>query len=320
MSSASSKNISYSAQKLIIHISYPTGYILAAIVFLLVTDASCGINLAINLPISFIDESRLIAKSLNSSKLICNRTTDEVSCSLTGTSLFGNVEKAINSKYGRLIKVDRKSTSIISDREPNGVSRYVVRDDLLVLITEKEEITIYTSPDLLSLQQEKLRSFLEDKTQSEVVIQTKKLSDFSFLSSFSHSHYIIITTTFIYTLIFLCLAILIGYKLNAKTYIFDNESAKLSILRTYNRDLLFEISLQRIKEIYLEKEKEITNKDLQIDVKPVYKIHIYDEMHSLLLSIYFEGSEISADEVHEIANSICSFLGLESYKTIDNSQ
>ncbi|PZO38040.1 MAG: hypothetical protein DCF19_17510 [Pseudanabaena frigida] len=169
------KGISYSDTKLVLE-EFPNPFLLVkdviiVIIVLITLEIFLGINVPFFLTISVIDEFIMMPTALNYSKLNCSRIDSHVTCSLTGSSLFGSLEKAIDSKHQNLIEGTKKYVEILSTKDSS-----VYRNDLLVLATKNEKIYIYTAPDLLEGQIYKLNDFLQDKKQSKIYIQTNKSS------------------------------------------------------------------------------------------------------------------------------------------------
>lgn len=246
--SSSSKFISYSENKLIIKISPFNFEFIISICCLISVDLLFGIFLPAYLITSLGDELFMKIKALNSSRLNCNRISNQVSCSLTGTYLLGNEEKTINSKHGKLLKATKRSFS--------AFGRYFYRNDLLVLVTEKEELYMYTMPDLLDKQITQLNSFLQNQEELKTTINAKNLFVFNLFTFNSSSFFYPYISRLISLLLYASIACMITYRLViTKIYIFDKNIEKLIVLKYANNSVLREINLQRIKKVCIERIK-----------------------------------------------------------------
>ncbi|GBO51586.1 hypothetical protein APA_550 [Pseudanabaena sp. lw0831] len=354
--SSFSQFISCDQNRLIIRTPFPLLLIKTIIISAVILDVVFGVNLPVSLTFFLSEEISMIPKALNSSKLSCNRIENEIACSLSGNNLFGNIEKAFDSKHGKFVRVMRK---------PNNFRGTLYRNDLLILLAGAEEIPLYTSRSLVDDQYSQLNKFLEDGKQSKVLIQTKRTFDFNVSTFFEHLSYVFIAIC-CYLSVLIALSTFILYRINTNIYIFDKENGKLKIQRSYNRKLIREITLQRIKKIFLDKQidqksirfetdlyslsREGNNEgtysmttihnfpkdyfkysfsenkySLQEKVIPIfkifiYKIYIYDIENSFLFSINFSSIGIlkSRNEAHKIAESICIFLQLPPYESNDH--
>ncbi len=291
---SSSKFIKNEESKLTIKVYFPRLFVIAIIILLTILDIFYGANLPISLTFFIAEEISMLPQALNSSKLNCNRIENEITCSLSGNTLFGNIEKVFNSKnHRKLIKVSRKDNIF-------RVTLY--RNDLLILITETEKIPIYTSESLIEGQFSRLNKFLEDKAESKVFIQTQRSSQSQRKSDFlieelSYTRLIFFSTSF-YLLIFVVLVA-------SKKYTFDKEINRITIKGILEEDLSIEIEFIKIKRVHLVRWR-IGNL-IQLE-----EIRLIDNDDSILLTIYL--NEVTGSE---IADSICSFLQLEPYQTIE---
>jgi hypothetical protein len=287
-------------------------------------------------------------RALTSSKLNCSNNQGEISCSISGSYLFSKEEKVINDQQGRLLKATQKSIDILSKE-----GRLISRNDILVLVTEREKIYLYTSPDLLNEQVTQLNDFLSYRSQLNLSINTNKLFIFNFgcIRGYSSENILICI------LLYLIIPVLTVYILSGKAYIFDKDIGKLIVLGFCRRKKLFEIQLDKIKAIRLEQtiielgEKRYETKDklseisfLDID-EHLYSIQtregldgrktrneelelVYeykDESYKISflgvdeylysISILFIGFESKELEAHKLADAICLYLNLGTYQT-----
>jgi len=221
---------------------------------------------------------------LNKASLNCSRDKSEISCSLTGTNSYGNIEQVLSSRHEKLIGVRME----ISDRDDGT-------DDWIVLITNKKEIFLFTQKSIIKNQTDRLNNFLYNPTQNEVKIETRR----------SDEHYILSRTSY-YLDIYCVLPILfiVFCVVDFKKYIFDKENNRITIKRVLREDLSLEIDFNKIKQVHLVlKESDESHSET---------ILLIGNDDSILLSIDLTNASSSA-----IANSICSFLQLEPYQTIE---
>jgi len=238
--------VSYSSNKMIIR--FPSNSVIAIVLSMMLlfvaVDIFWGANLPVSLSVSVIDELFIIPRALNSSRLNCTNAQGQISCSLSGNYLFGNEEKVINDKHGRLLKTTKKTIDILSSSD-----RLISRNDLLVLVTEKEEIYLYISPNLLDKQIIKLNNFLSDRSSSSLSINANKsyLLNIWCIRGYSSNNILICM------ILYLIIAILILYILSGKVYVFDKDIGKLIVLALWRKKHLLEIQLSEIRAISLDK-------------------------------------------------------------------
>ena len=272
--------ISHSENKLVIKMAPFDLSFIGSIFSLIFIDILFGIFLPLYLIISLGDELFMRTKALNSSKLNCNRINNQVSCSLTGAYLLGNEEKVINSKHGKLLKATKRSF--------RAFDRYFYRNNLLVLVTEKEELYMYTMSDILDKQISQLNNFLQNQEELKITIEANDLFVFNLfaLSSSSFLHPDI--SKLISILLYASIACMFIYKLvNAKIYIFDKGIEKLIVLKCLSNTILREINLQRIKNVYVKRIKKTYNDEGREITVFRYELSICDDADSKLLeSVY----------------------------------
>lgn len=86
--------------------------------------------------LSSVSYKMTLAKALDSARLVCHRNNVEITCSLTGAGLYGNIEKVFSTKNENLIqKVQVKAKLFHAEDD---------KDSLLVIIANKEEFFLYT--------------------------------------------------------------------------------------------------------------------------------------------------------------------------------
>ena len=307
MSSTSSKFIIHKDNKLVINVPYPLLLIKTIIISAVILDVIFGINLPVSLTFFISEEISMMPKALNSSKLSCDRIENEIACSLSGKNLFGNVEKAFDSKHGKLIMVMRKSDSFLlnSYSKVKEIPNTLHRDNLLILITGIEEIPLYTSGSLVDNQYYQLNKFLENKTQSKVLIQTQRIFDFYILNRIEYLGYIlryVFFTIGCYSSVFIALSA-------SKKYIFDKQNNRIVIKSIFEEDLSIKIEFKKIKKVHMV----LSKKSGVIQSK---KILLIDNDNSVLMTIAID-ADLNYMSSSEIADSICSFLQLEPYQTIE---
>ena len=300
--------VSYRKNKLIIRLpsNIAIAIVLSMALLFVAIDVFWGANLPLSLPVSIIDELFIMPRALNSSQLNCTNSQGQISCSLSGNYLFGKEEKVIDDKRGKLLKATKKSIDILSRAD-----RLISRNDLLVLVTEKEEIYLYTFPNLLDEKIIKLNNFLSHYSQSDLYINTNKSHFFNVwcMRGYSSDNIIVCIT------LYLIIPILIIYILSGKAYVFDKNIGKFTVLRMFRKKILFEKQLDKIKEIRLYqtiKESGEVNSDNYLR-KELYEVSILDTKEDLYcIPILFIGEL----EAHKIADAICLFLNLSYYSTI----
>ncbi len=258
----------------------------------------CGLLAA---PISFLIASYLIydfklLKALDSSSLSCYRDKEEISCSLTGYNLYGNVEKVFSSNNKNSIKIV-KSESAGSENHEDEYS-------ILSIITEREEIFIFTPKKLVDIQVSNLNDFLINSNTTRLNIYTELSYQRNWVSSICFFLFFGGGTFFLCGANFLITFTLIIDICIATNYIFDKQNGKLICKRIFLENFLSaipEIQLHEIKRIYVEEK-----------TGQYPKVCLYSNSGVLLLSI--NAKYIS--ETRLIANLICSFLKLEFYQII----
>jgi hypothetical protein len=298
----SPKTISYSESKLIIQNHYLRYKLFVAITICLFTlDAFFGVSLPASLAISIADELFLTTTAMHHSKLNCSRITNQVDCSLTGANLFGNEEKVFNYKHGKTLTATKRDFSIFLG---NFVDK-IHRNDLLVLITDKDSIYLYTSSDLLDKQIGLLNSFFQNQDQTEISIQANKLFPLNFLSLTGYTIW-----RYLFSILFYILIIPMTISLFvAKVFIFDKDSKNLTVLRQCNKKDLDKIPLYKIRlDIFHYYEFDAFQFRKNRDT---FDINVLDNLGFLLHSIQCRDSSLA----RKIANSICSFLEIDPFQT-----
>jgi hypothetical protein len=301
----SPKIISYSGNKLIIQNHNLRYKLFVAITICLFTlDAFFGVSLPASLAISIADELFLTTTAMHHSKLNCSRITNQVDCSLTGANLFGNEEKVFNYKYGKLLTATKRNFSIFLGNFVNKI----YRNDLLVLITEKDSIYLYTSSDLLDKQIGLLNSFFQNQDQTEISIQANKLFPLNFFSLTGYTIW-----RYLFSILFYILIIpMIISLFVAKVLIFDKDSKDLTVLRHCNKKDLYKIPLYKIKKVRLDIFHYYEFDAFQFRKnRDTFDINVLDNLGFLLHSIQCRDSSLA----RKIANSICSFLEIDPFQT-----
>ncbi len=313
----SSVFVNYKKNKLIIQFlnNITIAIVLSMILLFVAVDVFWGVNLPVTLPVSIIDELLMMPRALNSSQLNCSKSQSQIECSLSGNYLFGREEKVISAKQGKLLKATKKSIDILSN-----AGRIISRNDLLVLVTEKEKIYLYTSPSLLDEKIIKLNYFLSYSSQSNLYINVNK----SYFINFWCIGDYFFDNILICIVLYLIIPILILYILSGKKYIFDKDIGKLTVvLACCRKKTLFEMQLGKIKSIRLDKIIEESGEEDSEDYRKeeFYKVSIIDvDYKSYFIPILFIGIESRELEAHKIADAICLFLNLGTYATIEGNR
>lgn len=219
---------------------------------------------------------------LTYSKLICNRSTDDISCSFTGKSIYGNVEKVFSSKKEKLIKA----------RQDKSGKEY-----LLVLITTNQEFFLYTQESMVESQLNQLNDFLKNINEPKLHLETVKSSE----SDSPSLGFIICWYIFNIYIYVGCINSILGIK----KYIFDKENNRLTIRSVFKQEELVQIQIKDIKKIAVKK-------DIENRVETVF---LNDDNDSILISINLSFRDSTSGS--KLADSICSFLQLEPYETIE---
>ncbi|BBC26847.1 hypothetical protein [Pseudanabaena sp. ABRG5-3] len=243
------------------------------------------ITIAFLLPLwcvnSFVDSLSI----LNTSKLICNRYSNEIICSVTGRSLYDNVEKVISSEKEGLISVKTKLFPIGIEGEDNT---------LLVISTNSKEVTLYSQKDIVENQILQLNSFFNNSLETRVYIESRASSNpinrIIFLVFFT-GFWDLITFSILYR----CIRDILSIKIYA--FVFDKATEELTSLEISRKSLL-KVPIKRIAKIYLENGGKYES----------HKIIFVDDSNSPFLSIDFLNS---ITEVSEITSIICTFLEIE---------
>ncbi|PZO38041.1 MAG: hypothetical protein DCF19_17515 [Pseudanabaena frigida] len=225
---------------------------------------------------------------LNKASLNCSRDKSEISCSLTGTNSYGNIEQVLSSRNEKLLGVRMEIS-----REDNGV------DNWIVLVTNKKEIFLFTHKSVIADQIYRLDSFLNNPTQNAVKIETRRSNERKILSM-SPFYVIYRDLCFVIPIIYIVKSIV-----DSKKYIFDKENNRITIKRVLRKDLSLEIGFKKIKQVNL-----------------VLVIKSDENMSEKILLIGNDDSDLLSIDLHytsgsKIADSICSFLHLEPYQTIE---
>ncbi|MBD2179310.1 hypothetical protein H6F42_20510 [Pseudanabaena sp. FACHB-1998] len=239
---------------------------------------------------------------LNKASLNCSRDKSEIYCSLTGKNSYGNIEQVISSKQEKWIGIRRE----ISDNE-NEI------DDLIVLVTNKKEIFLFTQKSIIKGQIDQLNSFLYNPTQNSVKIDTRRSDE---LNIFSKSLFLAAYWDFccVITIVFIIKSIV-----NSKKYTFDKENNRITIKRVLRKDLSFEIEFKKIKQVNLalviKSDENMSETILLIDNNDfvLLSIDLYytSRVHYTSIDMRYTSSSASS----AIADSICLFLYLEPYQT-----
>jgi hypothetical protein len=268
---------------------------------------------SISILISPIYDYLVSPHPLQVAKLSCERINSDVSCVLTGSNLFEKAEKSFHLNGDKLTSTKIQNLSWNNFSNSNGciyddLQSYVIisrinscaRVNFISIKTTREEFLLYTQ-DLIP--SSKLNTFLNNKSESHIQIETKKTQYPNYVISF----------LVLFVSIYVCinLAIFIGITnivrstLNILTYTFDAKNKKLIITKLWRSNPILEIEFQNIKMVRLSKLGYVN-----FSTAKIFRIDILDKSDSKLLSIaklyYFD--PYGDRDIRKIANLIHLFL------------